>query len=240
MGTKKPQYDRLFDLLKQYAERYYVQTQQIYSKFGREWNPYPCRFEIDTYFLFQLSVSMQGLEYNESALQETCMDFEDHIIQSFSGKFPVADNLQNIIRTRITDYCERRNYALRENESHNVALLESLLQNIDADNVAEQVEAASPIVIGDFFEKSEIKASMLPVQMHISGEFRCCLKHLFRSDISSLSIQEMNKLIDNGREEAKEILSKFDMQGVTETTNVLKQLRAILTKQKKKWWQFWK
>ena len=232
MRTKKPQYDRLFDLLKQYAERYYVQTQQIYSKFGREWKACPCRFEIDTYFLFKLSKHMQRSGYSQDALRKNCTDFEDRIIQSSSGKFPVADDLQNIVRRRIVDYCEG-----------DASI--SLLQNIDADNVAKQVEIESLVVIRDSFEESEIKTSMVLTEIRIAGEFQCCLKHLFEevSDIRSLSVQEMNKLIDDGRKEAKQILPKLldEIRMLAARKAVVEnQLRKGLGKQKKKWWQFWK
>jgi len=231
MATTETQYDKLFNLLMQYSERYYVETEKVYSKFGREWKACPCRFEIDTYFLFKLSEHMQRLGYNQDASQKTCTDFEERIIQYSSGKFPVADDLQNIVRRRIVDYCEG-----------DASI--SLLRNIDADNVAEQVEIESLVVIGDFFEKSEIKTSMVLTEIRIAGEFQCCLKHHFEevSDIRSLSVQEMNKLIDDGRKEAKQILPNLldEIRMLAATKAVVEnQLRKGFGKQKK-WWQLWK
>jgi len=201
MCKRKPQHDRLFDLLKQYSDRYYVEIEMIYARFGRTWNPYPCRFEIDTYFLSRLSMSMQNPEHPQTEWQQTCMDFENQITQFYSDRFTTEGNLQDILRKRITKYHEIDNWVLEDNESldkiqidsllhdiegennslasflrdtrdtsapketkcSEIALLEMLLRNIDASIIHEDIVPDPPIVIGDFFERMELKSNIIVV-----------------------------------------------------------------------------
>ena len=38
------QYNKLFDLLSQYSQKYYNETEAVFMKFGRQWNPYISKF----------------------------------------------------------------------------------------------------------------------------------------------------------------------------------------------------
>jgi hypothetical protein len=204
------QYDKIFDLLSQYSQKYYTETQDIFRKLGRQWNPYPCRFEIDTFFLYELSSSMQSHEHNKTVLTEICFDFENRISQSYANRFAIEGDLKDILRNRIIGYCERSNYAVEKKESSDMAVLKMLLQKISSANCDNPVSAESVFVIEDCFEELEITSKMFPIQTCVSGFFCCCLKHLFKatSDIRTLSLEEMDSMIKDGRREAEKILSE--------------------------------
>lgn len=237
------QYNKLFDLLSQYSQKYYNETEAVFMKFGRQWNPYISKFEIDVYFLSMLTFSIVGFKQDRDVGVELQLYFAERFIQGSGGKISTATTFEDIISSRVNSYCQLKHDCIKDSKNRNIEMemLQEILWNIDYSNSNEEIKACSPLVIRDFFDQMELKSSMFPMHIKESIEFRSCLKELFEatSDIRSLSSEEMDTLIDNGRKEAEEILSRLDLQQIADSINITKHIRTILA-ERKKWWQFWK
>ena len=257
MAKGNPQHDILFALLKQYSDRYYTETEMVYSRFGRSWNPYPCRFEIDVFFLFHTSSYKHGASYRQNTREKVCMDFEDRLLQFYSTRLATEGDLQDILRNRIERYFERIKWALRDDEPRDfeylqdldeslagfarmrkasekfvpLELLEILLRNIDSAIAEEQVALEPVLVIVGYFERAEFESNMLPIQLCVIPEFLYCLQQIFRStsDIYSLTIEEVDSLIDRGKEEAKQKLpSVEDLSQIAYLHSATYRIRKLL------------
>ena len=84
------QYDKLFDLLSQYSQKYYNETEAVFMKFGRQWNPYISKFEIDIYFLSMLTFSIVGFNQDRDVGVELQLYFAERFIQRIGGKISTA------------------------------------------------------------------------------------------------------------------------------------------------------
>lgn len=220
------QYDKLFDLFTQHSEKYYTEAEGVFRKFNKEWNadflrfkPDLLRFEIDMFFLFELSSSMLSAKLDKSVWSEILHLFQDRLIQHFTGKISIVDTFEDIIRARVEGYGRVKN---SYGGTHDFAglyidLLRELLQNIYASNSRGEIAVRNPVVIDGFFEKTEFECRMRPIHMSTSEEFSCCLKHLFKanSDIRSLSSEEIDRLIERGKREAEKILSEVDWEQIS-------------------------
>lgn len=234
------QYDILFELLCEYADEYYAETEKVFKKFDKKWHPYPSRFEIDVFFLFELSKQILGLKQDMDVVRGIQSYFVERLMQRFKNKITIATTFEDVIGARVQRYGQARNDCIKNDKTIDMVMLDEVIQNIRMTNLSEEIDANRGLVIGDFFELIELKSAMLPIQIK-SGEFSCCLKHLFKStsDIRSLSSEEINILIDRGSQDAKQILSKLDLSQISDSINITKHIRTILS-QRKKWWQFWK
>ena len=109
-------------------------------------------------------------------------------------------------------------------------ILDELLYHIEGVSVTGNIAESYPVVIGDVFERFELKSMMFPTHMRVSGKFRCCLKHLFEAtlDIRSLSLEEMDVLFENGSKEAVEILSELDLSKIADSLSAHNLITKLL------------
>jgi len=234
------QYDILFELLCEYSKKYYTETERIFRKFDNKWDPHASRFEIDVFCLFELSKQMLGLKQDMDVVRGIQSYFVERLMQRFKNKITIATTFEDVIGARVQRYGQARNDCIKNDKTIDMVMLDEVIQNIRMTNLSEEIVANRGLVVGDFFELIELKSAILPIQIK-SGEFSCCLKHIFKStsDIRSLSSEEIDILINRGRQDAKQILSKLDLSQISDSINITKHIRTIFA-QRKKWWQFWK
>ena len=63
------QYEKLFGLLSEYSEQYHAETEAVFQKLGRKWNPFLSRFEINTFFFSLLSFSICQAQQNMDVIK---------------------------------------------------------------------------------------------------------------------------------------------------------------------------
>lgn len=203
------QFEKLFDLMSQYSEKYCTETESVFRKFHKEWDTSLARFEIDTFFLSLLSFSICELKQNMDVIRGV----QTYIFNSLLHNFNAQNETGDIIENRIKNYCKLEHDCINNQEDKNIEMemLNRLLYHIEGVLVAGNIAEAYPVVIQDIFQEIDFKSVMFPVHMRISGEFSCCLKHLFKatSDIGTLSSDKIDNLIGNGKKEAKDILSNY-------------------------------
>jgi hypothetical protein len=221
------QYKKLFDLLSEYSEKYHAETGAIFKKLGRKWNPLLSRFEIDTFFFSLLSFSICRARQNMDVIKGVQM----YIFESLLQNFNIQDALGRIIEIRVKHYCKFMHELNSNNKKWiDMEILDEVLTHIKCVSEENNIDENCGMVIGDVFESFELKSMMFPMHVGISGEFSCCLKHLFRAslDIRSLSLEKMDSLIENGRKEAVEILSELDLSKIADSLSANNLIKRLL------------
>jgi len=204
------QFKKLSNLMSQYSEKYCTETEIVFRKFRKKWNSSLTRFEIDMFFLSSLSFSICELKQNMDVIRGVQTYFNS-LLQNFSAQKVSG----KIIENRVKNYCKLKHDCINDkNRTIETEMLNGLLYHIEGVLVVGNIAETYPVVIQDFFGEAEFKSVMFPVHMRISGEFCCCLKHLFKStsDIRFLSSDKIDSLIGNGKKEAKDILSNLDFK----------------------------
>jgi len=230
-------YDKLFDLLCRHSERYYTETETIFTKFDNEWNHYAAKFEIDLYLYSLLSFAIMEFRHNIDVAKEIQTHFVTRFIQHFTGNIPVAADFENVISSRVSGYCRLKSDCIGNNKNVEISMLDEVLHNLRFSNSLGQIAADRGYVPADGFDWIQLTTDMIPIQMTESIEFCSCLWELFIAtpDIRLLSSEEMDNRIARGRKRAKQILSGSNL---TQTGHP-GVIRRIL-KEHRKWWRFWK
>ena len=243
-----PQYEVLFNLLSDYSRAFCAEARRVSESLGLDWNSNTAQFEVDVYFVFQLSCSMLGLEHQRDVWEEMMFFCESQLLSRYAPPALSADDLSDVVVARIERYGSVRNSNIESGQDLVTTGLKWLRQHLASGN-RNQVLADPPIMIGDFFAEQRFIMAMVPVEMRVAGEFGCSLKHVFQatSDVRTLPIERMKELVSAGRAEAKNLAPKHAAQVRPTIETVLSKLdegEQLLAEQPlksdKRWWQFWK
>ena len=219
-ATKRQlQYDRLFDLFCDYVERYSEETEGVYRDLGWKWDAWACKFEVAVYFLFEICACLRTLRHDKEVWKEICAYFQDRLIRIFTDRVRVGEPFGYVIAMRVQEYGETLTGAMKNNESCDSEVVRALLWHLDAANSDIPLTACHPLVLRDGFEFLTCHLRMYPIQMGLTLEFRCCLERIFEatSDLRSLSAEEMETLIEIGKEEARRLTSELTKEQVRGT-----------------------
>ena len=242
------QYQFLFDLLSDYSREFCDKAQDLSEALDLGWNSKTAKFEVDVYFVFQLSCSMLGLKHQRDVWEEMMLFCESQLLSRYDLPVLEADDLSDVIVARIERYGNGLNRSIESGQDPVTTGLKWLRQHLDSGD-GKKVVADPAFMIGDFFAEQRFIMAMVPIEMRLGGEFGCCLKHVFKetSDLRTISLERIKELVGAGSAESQR-------QSPKHIGNVDPEIDKVLTildegdqllaghprKSAKRWWQVWK
>ncbi|MCH8151494.1 MAG: hypothetical protein IH830_03870 [Planctomycetes bacterium] len=203
------QYQVLFDLLSDYSRALCGEAREISESLGLGWNSKTAQFEVDVYFVFQLSASMRGLKHQREVWEEMMLFCESQLLSRYARPVLEADDLSDVIIARIERYGNAHNRSIESGQEPVTTGLKWLRQHLASGN-GNKVVADPAFMIGDYFAEMRFIMAMVPVEMRVDGEFGCCLKHILQatSDVRTLSLERIKELVGAGSREAQQLAPK--------------------------------
>ena len=190
-----------------YADRFCEDIDPVARDLAIPWHPKVSHFEIDTYLVWCLSVSMRKCQPEEAwkAAMLLCRAvFEDSYGAIIAPQPP--NYVGRVVASRLESYATAAKTADEKKESLDGSLMHTLARHLVDSACAKEVLIRRPLIVLDFFRFERFVVLLHPIHAGVVIEFMFVLRQLFEAteDVRTLPKDETQQRIISGMKEAKE------------------------------------
>ena len=213
--------------------------------------PFPVRlhpriscFEIDVYFVFQLSFAMKRTDRYAEVWPKTMTHALD-ILDAYEDVAQSKEQLHEAVVARMEDYRDAAAAAAESGESPVLGWATILGNLIRAGEGVDYVEVNTPFIIDGIGKAEEVRSRVALAQVEVGDVFLGKMAALFEGkDFRELTDEEFSARIR--QEETKATAARDPelermMRDAVSKANALGQFFGrVFEPPQKKWWEFWK
>jgi hypothetical protein len=207
----------IYNYLNIFAEGFCDEAKDTADANEFSWNPSTARFEIDIYFAFLLSFSMQGHKQDNDACSEMTAHCYYRLLKRYSPLL-ISDNLSKVIDERMENFVSCTNDNIKKGKrTHEMVWIECLSNNL-IKSVDNRVGHGAPLMIVGIMGTIQFRLLMLFVQLAYASKWLCVLNELFKSTGDFRNLNNIDELVEIGSEKGDE----FEKNNYERIANIIR------------------